>query len=48
MADPQLPRNIARPNPQLSQFYDTNSDVVGQRTPIHEHPSQLVDLAILG
>lgn len=47
MGHAQLPGDVARPNPQLRQLHDAQPHGVGQRPSVHEHSSQLVDLAIL-
>ena len=47
MRDSELPGDVAGPDPELGQLNDPDSNVVGQRPTVHEHPAQLVDLAIL-
>jgi hypothetical protein len=43
MADPQLPADHTRPDPRCRHLYDLEPDVVGQRAPVDEDPTQLVD-----
>ena len=45
--DSELPRDVAGPDSELGQLNDPDPNVVGQRPAVHEHPAQLVNLAIL-
>lgn len=47
MTDPQLPRDVARPDAQLCELHYSQSDSVRQGPPVHEHTPQLVHLAVL-
>lgn len=47
MADPQLPRDVARPDAQLCELHYSQPDRVRQRSTVHEHTAQLVHLAVL-
>lgn len=42
MGDPQLAADVTRPDPQLGQFYDPQPDGIGERPPVHKHPSELI------
>lgn len=47
MADPQLPRDVARPDTQLGELHYSQPNRVRQRSAVHEHAAQLVHLAVL-
>lgn len=47
MADPQLPRDVARPDAQLCQLHYSQPDRVRQGSPVHEHATELVHLPVL-
>lgn len=46
VGDPQLPRDVARSDPQVGQLHDPPSHLVRQRSTVHEQAAQLVHLAI--
>ena len=46
MADPELPRDVARPHSVVRQLDDPLPHYVGQGTPVHEHAAQLVHAAV--
>ena len=47
MADSQLAAYVTRANAQLSQFDDSNSDVIGKRAAIDKNTPQLINFTIL-
>ena len=47
MADSQLPGDVAGSDAELGELNDADSDVIGERSAVDEHATQLVDLAIL-
>lgn len=46
MGDPQLSGNHAGPDPMMSHLHDFMTDVVGQRSAVDKHPSELVHPAL--
>lgn len=46
VGDAQLPRYHAGPDAVVSHLHDFVADVVGQRTPVDENPSELVHPAL--
>lgn len=46
MGDPELPGNHAGPDPVVSHLHDLVADVVGQRAPVDENPSELIHPAL--
>ncbi len=47
MRDPELSGDVTGPDAELGELDDAYSNVVGQRPPVHEHPTKLVHLTIL-
>jgi len=41
VADPELPRDVARPDPELGQLDDPDPDVVGQGPAVDEDSAEL-------
>lgn len=46
MGDPQLPGDHAGPDPVMGHLHDFMTDVVGQRSAVDEHSSELVHPAL--
>ena len=46
MRDPQLPGDVAGPDPVVSEFHDPLPDDVGQRSAVDENAAKLVDAAV--
>ena len=46
MRDPELPGDVARPDPVVSEFDDPLPDDVGQRSAVDEDAAKLVDAAV--